>query len=281
MARQRHQAKMAAVEGGKETGGQESKMAALKQPQEAAQRDEESKMAEKQPQEVQKDTKMAAVERERENGGEEGCVFLAFSRVFSGVLRRGQTLYVLQPQYDPREAILEEGIPPHTSTFIVGDLYVLMGRSLVPVDHVPAGNVVGIAGLEESVIKSATLSSTLACPAFGAMNVVATPIVRVAVEPFLATDLRPLVQGLKLLNQADLSVEVSVQETGEHILAAAGEVHLQKCLDDLEKQYARVRLKVSAPIIPFRETVVPRPTVDMVNEEISGDNEVKVTREQR
>lgn len=210
---------------------------------------------------------------------EGGSVFLAFSRVFSGVVKRGQKLFVLQSHYDPRDTILDEDsdtLPPYVSQFTVGDMYVLMGRGVLPVDQVPAGNVVGIAGLEELVIKSATVSSSLACPAFGAMNIIAAPIVRVAIEPLHATDLRALVEGMKLLNQADPSVEVSVQETGEHVLAATGEVHLQKCLDDLENQYSRIKLKVSAPIIPFRETVVPPPTVDMVNEEISAENEVKL-----
>lgn len=227
-----------------------------------------------------------------------GPIFLAFSRVFSGVLRRGQTLYVLQPRYDPCDAILEEevrgevreevkeevgedesGLPPNVSKFTVGDLYILMGRGVVPVDQVSAGNVVGIAGLEDVVVKSATLSSTLSCPSFGAMSFIATPIVRVAVEPQNIADLSALVDGMKLLNQADPSVEVYVQETGEHVVAGAGEVHLQKCLDDLERLYARIKLRVSEPIVPFRETVVVPPKVDMVNEEISSVNEVRlVTR---
>ena len=42
-----------------------------------------------------------------------------------------------------------------------------------------------------------------------------------------------LLHGMKLLNQSDPCVEVLVQETGEHVIVAAGEVHLQKCLDDL------------------------------------------------
>ncbi len=50
--------------------------------------------------------------------------------------------------------------------------------------------------------------------------------------------MRALVRGMKLLNQADPSVEVLVQQTGELVLVAAGEVHLQKCLDDLTNQYA-------------------------------------------
>jgi ribosome assembly protein 1 len=260
MARQRHWAKMTALEEGKET---------LVNPLElGGSSTEESGSV------LAESGSVLA-----ESGAESGPVFLAFSRVFSGLLRKGQTLYVLQPQYDPRDAVSSDLLPPHTSTFTVGDMYMLMGRGLVPVEQVPAGNVVGLAGLEDSVIKLATVSSTLACPAFGAMNTVAAPIVRVAIEPLHAADLRPLVNGLKLLNQADPSVEVSVQETGEHILAATGEVHLHKCLDDLEKDYARVKLKVSAPIIPFRETVILPPTIDMVNEEISAENKVSANRE--
>jgi ribosome assembly protein 1 len=54
-------------------------------------------------------------------------------------------------------------------------------------------------------------------------------------------------------------------------LVGTGEVHIQRCIDDLKKRYANVELKVSDPIIPFRETVVPPPTVDMVNEVILND----------
>lgn len=168
-------------------------------------------------------------------------------------------------------------LPENTAQFTVSDLFILMGREVVPVDEVPAGNVTGIAGVEEYILKSATISSTLACPAFRPMMFVASPIVRVAVEPVHASDMPALVQGMKLLNQADPSVEVYVQETGEHVLATAGEVHLQKCIDDLQKSYAKVELKVSAPIIPFRETVIQPPKVDMVNEAISSENEVRVT----
>ena len=212
-------------------------------------------------------------------------IFLAFSRVFSGSLRVGQELYVLYPRYDPRDGILEEekegsALPPNTSRFTVKGLYLLMGRSVVAVDTVPAGNIVGIAGLEDVVIKSATLSSTLACPPFCAMSAVAAPIVRVAIEPVHVVDLPALMSGMKLLNLADPSVEVSVQETGEHVLAATGEVHLQKCLEDLKKEYARVQLNVSEPIVPFRETVVEPPRLDMVNEEISADNERKIATTQ-
>ena len=48
-------------------------------------------------------------------------------------------------------------------------------------------------------------------------------------------EMEQLSKGLKLLYQADPCVEVYVQETGEHVIVTAGEVHLQRCLDDLAK----------------------------------------------
>ena len=217
---------------------------------------------------------------------EESGILLAFSRVYSGTIHTGQTLFVLHPRYDPREVDLScvvhsNELPPHVSKFTVGDLYILMGREVLAVEEVPAGNVLGIAGLEEIVLKSATVASSLACPAFRPMSYMAAPIVHVAIEPVHASDMPALVRGMKLLNQADPCVEVMVQGTGEHILSTAGEVHLKKCLDDLRDQYCLVELNVSAPIIPFRETVIPPPKIDMVNEAISSENEVKLVTSQQ
>ena len=48
----------------------------------------------------------------------------------------------------------------------VGQLYLLIGRELEELKEVPAGNVIGIGGLHDFVLKSATLSSDYLCPAF-------------------------------------------------------------------------------------------------------------------
>ncbi|XP_074650773.1 elongation factor-like GTPase 1 [Tubulanus polymorphus] len=224
---------------------------------------------------------------------EDDHVFIAFARVFSGTIRKGQTLYVLGPKHDPATAIEEMQLRDgclesklslddlsshrHITQFTVDNLYLMMGRELEALDSVPAGNVLGISGLENHVLKSATLSSTVACPAFTSMYFEAEPIVRVAVEPKQAGDLNQLMYGMKLLNQADPCVEILHTETGEHVIIAAGEVHLQRCLDDLQHRYAQIEINVSQAIVPFRETVVKPPKVDMVNEEIgiqgSGHND--------
>lgn len=66
----------------------------------------------------------------------------------------------------------------------------------------------GIGGLEEHVLKSATLSTEICCPSFSELNLMAVPILRVAVEPAKPSDLPALIKGLKLLNQADACVQV-------------------------------------------------------------------------
>jgi ribosome assembly protein 1 len=45
--------------------------------------------------------------------------------------------------------------------------------------------------------------------------------------------MKALVRGMRLLYQSDPCVEILVQETGEHVIIAAGEVHLNKCITDL------------------------------------------------
>lgn len=144
----------------------------------------------------------------------------------------------------------------------------MMGKELEELDEVPAGNICGIRGLQQHVLKTATLSNNIYCPSFCDLILMATPIFRVAVEPKNAADMSKLVRGLKLLNQADACVQVIVQENGEHVLVTLGEVHLERCIYDLENQYSKCPLNVSSPIVPLRETIVPLATVDMVNEAI-------------
>ncbi|XP_060579204.1 elongation factor-like GTPase 1 [Ruditapes philippinarum] len=224
-------------------------------------------------------------------------VFVAFARVFSGCVRKGQKLYVLGPKHDPAIAlnkISEESNgmygakrledltgDEHVTVVTVTDLYLFMGRELEALDCVPAGNVLGIGGLEDHILKSGTLSSTVACPSFTDLYFDVSPILRVALEPVHAGDMPKLVAGLKLLNQADPCVQVLVQETGEHVIITAGEVHLRRCLDDLIERYAKIEISASSPIVPFRETIVRPPTIDMVNESIQEQNPVGKNEKQR
>ncbi|XP_059612268.1 elongation factor-like GTPase 1 [Phlebotomus argentipes] len=216
-------------------------------------------------------TEDVATEEDNEECNE---VFIAFGRVFSGTLRRGDKMYVLGPKHDPKNINTNsQELPKYVTEITVSNLFIFMGRELENIDEVCAGNIVGISGLDNHILQTATLSSNYYCPPFTDMELIATPILRVAVEPKITQDMPKLVKGLKLLNQADPCVQVLVQETGEHVLLTLGEVHLDRCVLDLETRFARIELNVSKPIVPFRETIVTKATVDMVNEAVVPTND--------
>lgn len=177
-------------------------------------------------------------------------VLIGFSRIFSGTIKVGQKLYALGPKYRPDKP------DEHCTEFVVEKLYLLMGRELMSLNEVPAGNVFGISGIEGHILKSGTISSTKNCHSLGALRRMAAPILRVALEPFNLSEMPQLIEGLRLLNQSDPCVEVFVQESGEHVLVTAGELHLERCLTDLKERFSKIEIQVSPPIVPFRETVV-------------------------
>ncbi|THU45445.1 hypothetical protein C4D60_Mb02t18010 [Musa balbisiana] len=184
--------------------------------------------------------------------GESDECFLAFARIFSGVLHSGQKVFVLSAVYDPLKG---ESMQRHVQEAELQSLYLMMGQGLVPVSSASAGNVVAIQGLGQFILKSATLSSTRNCWPFSSMMFQVAPTLRVAIEPSNPADIGALVKGLRLLNRADPFVEITVSSRGEQVLAAAGEVHLERCIKDLKERFAKVSLEVSPPLVSFKETI--------------------------
>ncbi|XP_076888689.1 uncharacterized protein LOC143539182 [Bidens hawaiensis] len=186
------------------------------------------------------------------NGDSDEC-FLAFARIFSGVLHSGQKVFVLSALYDPVKT--GESVQKHIQEAEIHSLYLMMGQGLTPVASARAGNIVAIRGLSQHILKSATLSSTKNCWPFSSMTFQVSPTLKVAIEPSDPVDMGALIKGLRLLNRADPFVEVSVSTRGEHVLAAAGEVHLERCIKDLKERFAKVNLEISPPLVSFRETI--------------------------
>lgn len=178
-------------------------------------------------------------------------VLIAFARIYSGVLREDSKVHLVKSNYNPKKMNVDE-LEPVT----VKRVYIMMGRNFDPIEEAHAGMIVGIWGLQKHVIKTGTLSSTFDCPPFNGLDILAPPVVRVAVEPTNVDDMPKLVKGLKILNQVDSCVQIMIQETGEHVLCVLGEVHLEKCIRDLTDSYANIQLNVSKPIVQFRETIV-------------------------
>ncbi|KAD5318036.1 hypothetical protein E3N88_17982 [Mikania micrantha] len=75
----------------------------------------------------------------------------------------------------------------------------------------------------------------------------------------VASDLPKLVEGLKRLAKSDPMVVCTIEESGEHIIAGAGELHLEICLKDLQDDFmGGAEIVVSDPVVSFRETVLEK-----------------------
>lgn len=86
-----------------------------------------------------------------------------------------------------------------------------------------------------------------------------SPVVQQAVEVKNAQDLPKLVDGLKKLGKSDPMVQIITSESGEHVIAGAGELHMEICLKDLAEDFcAGCPLIFSPPVISYRETITEK-----------------------
>merc|ERR1712126_348527 len=174
--------------------------------------------------------------------------FYAFGRVFSGKIATGLKCRIMGPNYIPgkKEDLNEKAIQR---------TILMMGRYIEAIEDVPCGNICGLVGVDQFLVKTGTITTFKEAHNLKVMKFSVSPVVRVAVEPKNAQDLPKLVEGLKRLAKSDPMVQCMIEESGEHIIAGAGELHLEICLKDLEEDHAQIPLKKSDPVVSYRETV--------------------------
>jgi elongation factor 2 len=174
--------------------------------------------------------------------------FYAFGRVFAGKIATGQKARIMGPNFVPgkKEDLYEKNIQR---------TILMMGRYIEAIEDVPAGNICGLVGVDQFLVKTGTITTFKEAHNMKVMKFSVSPVVRVAVEPKNPADLPKLVEGLKRLAKSDPMVQCVIEESGEHIIAGAGELHLEICLKDLEEDHAQIPLKKSDPVVSYRETV--------------------------
>jgi len=174
--------------------------------------------------------------------------FYAFGRVFSGRVATGMKARIMGPNYIPgkKEDLAEKAIQR---------TILMMGRYTEAIEDVPCGNICGLVGVDQFLVKTGTISTFKDAHNMRVMKFSVSPVVRVAVEPKNPADLPKLVEGLKRLAKSDPMVQCIIEESGEHIIAGAGELHLEICLKDLEEDHACIPIKKSDPVVSYRETV--------------------------
>merc|ERR1712232_49680 len=130
----------------------------------------------------------------------------------------------------------------------------MMGRTTEAIDDGPCGNTIALVGIDQYLVKSGTITTSEVAHNFKIMKFSVSPVVRVAVEAKNPSELPKLVEGLRRLAKSDPCVQCITEESGEHIVAGAGELHLEICLKDLE-EFCGIPLHTSDPVVSYRETV--------------------------
>ncbi|BAE59741.1 unnamed protein product [Aspergillus oryzae RIB40] len=198
--------------------------------------------------------------------------FYAFGRVYSGIVRSGLQVRIQGPNYTPGKK---------EDLFIkkIQRTVLMMGGKTEAIDDVPCGNIVGLVGVDQFLLKSGTLTTSETAHNLKVMKFSISPVVQRSVEVKNAADLPKLVEGLKRLSKSDPCVLTMINESGEHVVAGAGELHLEICLKDLEEDHAGVPLKISDPVVSYRESVSGKSSMTALSKSPNKHNRLYVTAE--
>lgn len=162
---------------------------------------------------------------------------LTYFRVYSGILKSGDTVY--NPVKGKRERI--------------GRLLQMHANSREEIKEVRAGDIAAAVGL-----KNVTTGDTL-CD----MNNIVTlermdfpePVIAVAVEPKTKADQEKMSIALGKLAQEDPSFRVHTdEESGQTIIQGMGELHLEIIVDRMKREF-NVEANVGKPQVAYRETI--------------------------
>ncbi len=162
---------------------------------------------------------------------------LTFFRVYSGVLKTGDTVY--NPVKGKKER--------------VGRILQMHANSREEIKEVRAGDIAAAVGL-----KDVTTGDTL-CDVNNVITLermeFPEPVISVAIEPKTKPDQEKMGIALQKLAQEDPSFRVHTdEESGQTIISGMGELHLEIIVDRLRREF-KVEANVGAPQVAYRETI--------------------------
>jgi elongation factor G len=162
---------------------------------------------------------------------------LTFVRVYSGVLKKGDTVY--NPIKGKKERI--------------GRIVQMHANNREEVDEICAGDIAACVGL-----KDVTTGETLCDPDNIVMlerMVFPEPVIAQAVEPKTKADQEKMGIALQRLAAEDPSFRVKTdEESGQTIIAGMGELHLEIIVDRMKREFG-VEANVGKPQVAYRETI--------------------------
>jgi elongation factor G len=177
---------------------------------------------------------------------------ITFFKVFSGVVKNEATM---------------QNFVRGTSEKL-SHLSVPMGKNLIPVPELHAGDIGAVAKLKDTITGD-TLGDK-ANPIKFAGVVLPEPAITFAIEPKSRNDEDKLSNGLHKLMEEDPMVRFFRDEqTKEFLIAGTGQQHIEVIVSKLKKRY-HTEVLLKAPKVPYRETIRGRADVQGRHKKQSG-----------
>lgn len=177
---------------------------------------------------------------------------MSLFRVYSGNIRSDSVLY------NPNRGCNEK----------IGKVFMLCGKKQLEASVIKAGDIGCSAKLEN------TKTGDTLCDKD--KNIILTgiefpsPVLSMAVEPETKGDEEKIVSGLTKLSEEDPSFTVTNNsETKQTLINGQGEQHIDVIVSKLKNKYG-VSVKLSEPIVPYRETIIGEATVEGKHKKQSG-----------
>ncbi|GAB6026747.1 U5 small nuclear ribonucleoprotein component [Chamberlinius hualienensis] len=201
--------------------------------------------------------------------------FHVFGRVMSGTLYANTDVRILGENYSLQD---EED----SRVMTVGRLWVFEARYKVEVNRVPAGNWVLIEGIDQPIVKTATIVDIAANEdlyIFRPLKFNTLSVIKIAVEPVNPSELPKMLDGLRKVNKSYPLLQTKVEESGEHVILGTGELYLDCVMHDLRKMYSEIDIKVADPVVSFCETVVETSSLKCFAETPNKKNKITMIAE--
>ncbi len=162
---------------------------------------------------------------------------LAFLRVYSGVLKSGDSVYNVAKQRKER----------------IGRLLRMHANKREEIDEALAGDIAAVVGLK--TVQTGDTVCDENHPVVLESIEFPTPVVSVAVEPKTRADQQKLGMALAKLAQEDPTFKVTTDpETNQTIISGMGELHLEIIIDRMMREHS-VSANVGKPQVAYRETI--------------------------
>ncbi|MCM8763718.1 MAG: elongation factor G, partial [Candidatus Omnitrophica bacterium] len=141
----------------------------------------------------------------------------------------------------------------------VGALYILQGKTQVPVPQISAGMLGAVAKLKDT-FTSDSISDEKEIILFEPIIFPETSL-SFAVKPKARTDEEKISSGLSRLAGEDLTFKVSRDpQTKELIISGMGDLHLEVMVQRLKERFG-VDVEIGTPKVPYKETITKKTEV--------------------